>query len=170
MLGSEILSVWSPISPGIALGVLVTLSCVAALIEALSRSRRRKCLRRLAANWHMTYSPRDRLRVLAKIVGHFPVPGAADIFVRDVIYGGQGEQYRYVFTVEYTTGVIRGKRRQFRVATFSESRDRRSSHAPGPVTFAPEHLAVPQQYEALGPLRADPASRSTSFISKSGRM
>jgi hypothetical protein len=157
--GLSVLSVWSPISPGIALSVLVALSCVAALIEVISRRRRRKSLRQLAANWQMTYSPRDRLRVLAKIASHFPVPGAADIFVRDVIYGGQGEQYHYVFIVEYTTGVIRGKRRQCRVATFSESRDRRSSHAPGPVTFAPEHLAVPQQYEALGPLSTDPASR-----------
>jgi hypothetical protein len=166
--GSTILSVWSPISPGIALSVLVALSCLAALIEALSRSHRRKCLRQLAAKWHMTYSARDRLRVLAKITRHFPVPGAADMFVRDVIYGGQGGQYRYVFTVEFTTGVIRGKRRQFRVATFSESRDRGSGNAPSPVTFATEHLSVPQQYESLGPLSTGPTPLSAESVSKPG--
>jgi hypothetical protein len=136
--------------------VLVALSCLAALIEAVSRSRRRKLLRLLAASWGMTYSPSDRLRVLPKISSCLPVPGAADIWVRDVIYGGQGDQLQYVFTVEYTTGVIRGKRRQVRVATFSEARGRKSSNAIGPVRFASEDMSILKQYAELAPSTAGP--------------
>ena len=142
-----------PISPGLVLGVLIALTSLAALIEGVSRRRWKRRLRQLASLWRMNYSPDDQLRVATRIAGRFPVPGAADMHVMDLIYGAQGEQYRYVFTAEYTIGVIRGKRRQVCVATFSEPRDRRSADLPTPVTLAPEDLPLLEQYQRLAPAR-----------------
>ena len=42
--------------------------------------------------------------------------GAAHLLVRDVIYGSDGDQYHYVFTIRYTVGIIRGKRSISRAA------------------------------------------------------
>jgi hypothetical protein len=145
------LSIWLPLSPGAVLVILVAMTCAAALVEKVSKSRRRSHLRELAVRWQMTYSPHDRLRVTPKITHHLPVPGAADLYVTDVIYGVQGGQYRYVFTVEYTIGVVRGKRRQVRVATFCESRNRDCNEPVGSVVFAPEDLSLVEQYEKLAP-------------------
>ena len=122
------LAAWLPLSPGAVLVVLVALTCAAALIEKISKNRRRSQLRDLAARWNMTYSPHDRLRVTPKVCNRLPIPGAADVHIADVIYGAQGEQYCYVFTTEYTVGIVRGKRRQVRVAMYCESRDRKGRH------------------------------------------
>ena len=130
---------------------LVALSIAALVVDGISRKRRRRELRRLAAQWQMTYSPHDRLRVAEKIAHRLPVPGAADVFVTDVVYGGQGDLYRYVFTAEFTTGIVRAKRRQVRVGTFEEPRGRLRAEPPGPVTLAPEGLTVVEQYRRLGP-------------------
>ena len=99
----------------------------------------------------MTYSGSDQLRVAAKLAGRLPVPGAADLYVTDVIYGGQAETYRYWFTAEYTIGAVRAKRRQVRVGTLSEPRGRQQEAPPGEVTFAPEDLPLIEQYVKLGP-------------------
>jgi hypothetical protein len=127
------------------------MTCAAALVEKVSKSRRRSQLRELAVHWRMTYSPHDRLRVTPKITHRLPIPGAADLYVTDVIYGALGERYRYIFTVEYTIGVVRGKRRQVRVATFSEPRDRHCSDPMGAVVFAPEELSLVEQYQKMAP-------------------
>jgi hypothetical protein len=146
---------WSPLSPAVVLVVLIALSLVAALIDRASRHRRRKMLRTLAIQWQMTYSASDQLRVAEKVGTKLPVPGAADVHVTDVIYGAQGDNYRYWFTAVYTTGAVRAKRRQARVGTFSEPRDkRRSSDASSAVTFAPEDLTLIEQYVKLGPQSA----------------
>lgn len=100
----------------------------------------------------MTYSPSDQLRVADKVGVKLPVPGAADVYVTDVIYGGQSDSYRYWFTAEYTTGAVRAKRRQMRVGTFSEPRDKKNAAASlAAVTFAPEDLTLLEQYIKLGP-------------------
>ena len=140
-----------PISPLVVLCVLIALTVAAALYEAAARSRRRRALRQLAARWQMTYSPQDRLRVRDKIAGRLPIPVAADLYVTDVIYGGEGERYRYVFTAEYTLGVVRTKRRELRVATFCEPRSRACAQSTEPINFAPEDLPILQQYEHLAP-------------------
>lgn len=142
---------WFPLSPGVVLAVLIALSLVAALIDRSARRRRKRALRQLAARWQMTYSPRDQLRVAAKVTGRLPAPGAADLYVTDVIYGGHGEMYRYWFTAEYTIGAVRAKRRQTRVGTLSEPRGRQGDATPGRVTFAPEDLPLIEQYVKLGP-------------------
>lgn len=142
---------WFPPSPGVVLLVLIGLSALAALIERSGRRRHKRALRQLAARWQMTYSPHDRLRVAAKVANRLPIPGAADVYVTDVIYGGQGERYRFVFTAEYTVGVVRGKRRRVRVGTFSESRGRESGQRMSEVLLAPEGLPLLEQYEKLTP-------------------
>ncbi|HEY2589690.1 MAG TPA: hypothetical protein VGI81_28355 [Tepidisphaeraceae bacterium] len=142
---------WFPLSPGVTLAVLVAVSAVAALIDAIARHRRRRALRALAGRWKMTYSPHDQLRVRGKVIGRLPIPGAADVHVSDVIYGGEGDLYRYVFTAEYTLGAVRAKRRHTRAATFAEPRGRKAADEPGPITLAPEHLPLLEQYEALKP-------------------
>lgn len=150
---------WFPLSPGVVLVVLIGLSIVAAWIDRASRRRRKRALRQLAARWKMTYSARDQLRVAAKVIGRLPSPGAADLYVTDVIYGGQGDTYRYWFTAEYTIGAVRAKRRQIRVGTLAEPRGRQGEAASGEVAFAPEDLPLIEQYVKLGP--AQPAIPSS---------
>ena len=107
-------------------GGLVSLAlCVtagAAIAEKLARDRRRRVLRRLATAWRMNYSPFDPLRLTPRVAQNFPIPGAAHLRVSDVIYGIQGDRYRYIFTAEFTLGVVRTKRLMVRAATFTEPR------------------------------------------------
>lgn len=149
---------WFPLSPGVVLVVLMALSALAVFIDRASRRRRKRALRKLANQWQMTYSAGDQLRVAAKLIGKLPVPGAADVHVTDVIYGGQGETYRYLFTAEYTTGAVRGKRRQVRVGTFTEPRVSKGDSAAGAVTFAPEDLGLVEQYVKIGPTSPNPTN------------
>lgn len=146
---------WFPLSPGVVLLVLIALSIVAALLDRASRRRRKRALRQLASRWQMTYSAQDQLRVASKLMGRLPAPGAADLHVTDVIYGGQGDLYRYWFTAEYTLGAVRPKRRQVRVGTLSEPRGRGEAATPGQVIFAPEDLPFIEQYVKLGPTQSD---------------
>lgn len=145
------------ISPGIMLAVLVSLTGLAGGIESLSRRRRKRALRKLAAAWGMTYTARDRLRITPKVASRLPVPAAADVYVLDVIYGTAGGLYRYVFTTEYTSGAVRGRHRNVRVATLSESRGRENPDAALSVTLAPDGLPLVEQYRRLAP--DAPASR-----------
>lgn len=155
---------WFPLSPGVVLAVLVALSAAAALIDRAACRRRKRALRQLAARWQMTYGAGDQLRVAAKILGRLPVPGAADVHVSDVIYGGPGDRYRYIFTTEYTIGAVRGKRRQIRVASFSEPRGHKDGNEIGPVIFATDGLGLIDQYLKLAPR---PESKSSEPAGKS---
>ena len=140
------------------LAVLMGLSGLAGGLESLTRRRRKRILRRLASEWGMTYAAHDRLRLTPKVAAGLPVAGAADVYVLDLIYGSDAGQYRYIFTVEFTTGVIRGKRRRVRVGTFCEPRDRSAEAAPQAVCLASEGLPWPQQYRQLA--RSDVATGS----------
>ena len=152
MIGVFSFRAWFPLSPALVLIALIALSALAMMLDRAARHRRRTALRRLSVQWQMTYSPSDQLRVADKVGIKLPVPGAADVYVTDVIYGGQGDAYRYWFTAEYTTGTVRAKRRQVRVGTFSERRDKKNAAASSAaVTFAPEDLPLVEQYIKLGP-------------------
>ena len=110
------------------------------------------------------------MRITAKVVGRLPVPGAANVRVRDVIYGTERDRYRYVFTAEFTVGVVGPKHRVARVATFSEPRARvggqsgassvetGSGSAPT-VILAPEGGTLVEQYRRLAPAAAKSADR-----------
>ncbi|HSU67029.1 MAG TPA: hypothetical protein VLJ39_09170 [Tepidisphaeraceae bacterium] len=144
-------NVWSPPSPAVVLAALIGVSVAVALVDGLARRNRRRALRRLAASWGMTYSACDNLRVSHKISHRLPITGAADVFVTDVIYGGAGDAYRYVFTAEYTLGAVRGKRRQVRVGAFAESRHKDGTAPAGDVVLAPEGIPLLEQYEKMTP-------------------
>ena len=140
-------------APGEVFSFTVGATAVALLLEIASRSRVRRTLKRLAAEWRMTYSRGDSLRLTPKVAGRFPIPGAANVRVSDVIYGIEHDRYRYVFLAEFTTGTVSAKRRQTRVATFSEPRDRQQrTHLTAPVTLAPPQGKLVDQYRHLAPV------------------
>ena len=133
------------------LAFTVCATAVAVAAEAVAARRRRKVLRRLAAEWRMTYSRFDSLRLTPKVVRNFPIPGAANLRISDVIYGIDHERYRYVFRAELTTGTVRRKKRGVRVATFSEPRDRQRAQATATVALAPATGGLVEQYRHLAP-------------------
>lgn len=133
------------------LGLTIGISAGAALLDALSRRKRRRMLTLLAQRWGMNYHPFDQLRLTPKVAHHFPVPGAANLKVTDVIYGMDKELYRYVFTAEFTTGVVHTKHRRVRVASFVEPRERGRLPADDSVTLAPKGKALLEQYSHLAP-------------------
>ena len=142
---------WLENNPGVCLAFIASLTALAGLIEMSARHRRKRWLRQLASQWRMTYSSCDRLRIASRISNQLPVPGAADVSVTDVIYGSHGDAYQYVFTVEYTLGVIKGRHRQVRVARFSEPRGREPSARSLRLDFAPQELPLIEQYRSLRP-------------------
>jgi hypothetical protein len=149
------------------LDVLAFSVCATALAvagEAIASRRRRKALRKLAADWRMTYSRFDSLRLTPKVARSFPVPGAANLLVTDVIYGIEHERYRYVFRVEYTVGTIRRRKRMARVGTFSEPRDRQRPQGAASVVLAPEQGTLADQYRHLAPSLAARAARAATVV------
>lgn len=144
-------------SPGGLLNLVLGLTVTAALIQYVVTRRRRRVLRKLASAWRMNFNPGDQLRLAARVAHHLPIPGAASVTVGDVIYGIDGDFYRYVFTAGYTLGILRAKRRVVRVAAFAEPRDRHRPQPPDPVVLAPADLPIVQQYQSFAPTRTSPA-------------
>ena len=138
-------------TPVALLILAVWLTGVAAAADALVRRRRARALRQLAVEWGMNYSPIDPFRIARKIAAAFPVPGAADLHVADLIYGSDRGRYRYVFTIQFTVGTTGTKRRLIRVASFSEPRGRDATEPAGPVTLAPGEGTWLDQYRSLAP-------------------
>lgn len=138
------------VPPGVLLVALLGLTLTVLLAESVRQARQADAVRRLAGRWRMTFGRRDTLRLTARVARWFPVPGAAALRVFHVVYGTEGDRYRYVFTAQYTLGVTGPKRRHTRVATFAEPRDRRDDDE-ATVVLADEGLTLMEQYEALGP-------------------
>jgi hypothetical protein len=139
------------LSPIVYLILLLVILLAAVSIDAVFRLVRRKRLRAAARKWNMHFAPGDRLRLAKRIVGLFPVPGAANISVRDLLYRTEASKHHYLFTVDYTVGVIRGKVGRSRVAGFTEpvSRGGRTNLAPPSLTLAPSNLTGPAAYEQV---------------------
>lgn len=138
-------------STGGFFSLVVLLTLAAAVCESILGRMHRKRLRAIAEQWKMLYTPIDQFRLTARIARHFPVPGAANIIVLDLMYGIDCDRYRYIFTAEYTAGVISHKRRVLRAASFSEPRDRSGASSPATITLAPLKLSLIEQYRALHP-------------------
>lgn len=138
-------------TPFDVLAFAISATALAVAAESAAARRRRKVLRQLAANWRMTYSRFDSLRLTPKVARSFPIPGAANLLVTDVIYGIEHERYRYVFRAEFTVGTVRTKKRLARVATFSEPRDRLKPQGAAPVVLAPDQGSLLEQYRHLAP-------------------
>jgi hypothetical protein len=120
-------------------------------VAGLAQFRRRRKLRTCARKWNMHFAAGDRLRLARRIVGQFPVPGAANIGVRDLLFRTGDNQHHYIFTVDYTVGVIRGKVGRSGVAGFTEPVSRGSRVDPQPPTLilAPPHLSGAPAYEHI---------------------
>src|SRR4051812_27477725 len=138
-------------SPYAFLMVMVVLTAGAALAQIVTRARHVNRLKDLAAEWQMHFSADDRFRLAPRVAERLPVPGAAGVRVFDLIYGIEGDQYRYVFCTEYVVGVLRTKHGWRRVATFTEPRDASDGAAArSELVFAPVDLPMIEQYRALG--------------------
>ena len=138
-------------SPKNYLFVLLTVLLGMLLVAGLAQFRRRRKLRALAQKWNMHFAAGDRLRLARRIVGQFPVPGAANIGVRDLLFRTGDNQHHYIFTVDYTVGVIRGKVGRSGVAGFTEpvSRGGKVDLQPPALILAPLHLSGAPAYEHI---------------------
>jgi hypothetical protein len=117
--------------------------------HVLSRRRATRRLRLAAIEWRMHYAEEDRFQITPRVAERFPVPGASDFAIFDLLYRQDKENYRYLFTVEYTQGVVRAKRRVRRVGLLSEPRDSYGAEAWSALTLAREDLPVIEQYRSL---------------------
>jgi hypothetical protein len=137
--------------PLLHLYAIVAITLLAYGLTRYDRSRRRKQLQRVAGELELTYAANDPFRLAGRIVDAFPVPGAARLVVTDVLYGTRGgDNFLYLFTVHYTIGAVRVKKRLYRVSTFVEP-------LAGPpsqtgiqrISVAPDKLAWLDQYREL---------------------
>ncbi len=135
--------------PPLVLLLLLVAATVAAV--AVDRGRRRSAAaayRRLAVSHEMHYSPGDPLRLTPRVAAALPVPGAAAVRVIDLLYRTDAAGHHYVFTAEYTVGVVNLKIRVRRAAAFSERRGVTAA-TPTVVRLAPESGSLIEQYESL---------------------
>jgi hypothetical protein len=134
-------------SPLNFLALIAAIPVLATVWQVIAQRRRRRLVYQLARQWRMHYSPNDRFRLAERMADHFPMVGAADLLVHDVIYGLQHEHYRYVFTIDYTEGVVRTKRRRSRVVAFAEPRERLPAAPATALKLAAESGSLREQYE-----------------------
>lgn len=135
-------------TPQLLLAILIALTLVAFVVDKVRQRRRREAVRQLAIAWRLNFGPADSLQLTARLVRHFPVPGVAALRVSNLIYGIDGDAYRFYFTAEYTVGVTAGKRRITRVGTFLEPRDRRRGGETS-LILADEGLPIIEQYHSV---------------------
>lgn len=137
-------------SPGVFLFLCLGVVALAVALDVAAHRRRTGRLRALATSWRMNYHPADQLRITPKVLPQFPIPGAANVRVMDLIYGSDRDRYRYVFSVEFTVGLVGPKRRVVRVASLSEPRVRGGAGAVF-LTLAPAEGTLLDQYRYLAP-------------------
>jgi hypothetical protein len=135
-------------NPSFYLVALLTISAAAAVWQYRRRRGLAKQLRAVAVSWDMNYSPGDPLRLTPRIAAAFPVPGAAHIAITDLIYGLDGDHYRYYLATEFTVGLTRSKKRIRRVVTFTEPRTG-EHRAFSPMLVAPADLSILDQFHEL---------------------
>jgi hypothetical protein len=135
------------ISPLILLLLLVLLTVIAWAVDRWRRVHGQAGFRQLALTHGMHYSPSDPLRLTPRIAARLPVPGAAAVRVIDLLYRTDEQNHYYVFTAEYTVGVVGPKHRVRRAASFIESKS-----VGGPsrsVQLAAADLPMVDQYQSL---------------------
>ena len=133
-------------SPVILLLALSAITIAAGVASALRCKARSAKLEALAASWGMRFTAQDRFCLAPRVASGFPTPGAADVLVRDLIYRQEDQGLRYLFTVEYTLGILRTKRRRTGAGMVVETGN---ADEFSPVTLAPTHLPLREQYEWL---------------------
>ena len=135
-------------TPHLLLTILVSVTLLALVVGAIANQRRRERIQRLAAEWKLNFAVADTLQLCSRLADKLPVPGAATPRVSNLIYGIDGDLYRYYFTIDYTVGVTESKRRVWRVAAYVEPRDRRRGGT-STLTLANEELPLIEQYRSL---------------------
>ena len=103
--------------------ILILLSAGALAFHLRARAKRAAQLRALAGARRMQYSPQDRFGLAPRVGKLFPTPGVADVRVTDLLYHSDEAGHRYVFTVDYTRGILGAKRRLRATALLTEPRD-----------------------------------------------
>jgi len=142
-------------SPMLFLAGVLGVTAAAWAWELAARAGRRHRVQAIAGKWQMHYSEGDRFHLAPRVAEQFPVYGAADVRVADVVYGVRGARHYYIFTAEFTEGVVRTKHRRWRVAALSEGRGQ-AAEGPGiKITLAPEGMGLVEQYEHLAQLEAE---------------
>jgi hypothetical protein len=136
-------------SPLAFLALVSVVSAAAWIAGSALRRYGQRHLQHLARQWGMQYCREDRFRLTERVADRFPLPGAGDVRVVDVVYGAEGTHYRYIFTVEYTLGVVRRQKRARRVAAASEPREHAASAPALELSLAADSLSLPAQYRAL---------------------
>ena len=135
-------------SPSIFFLSLLTLTALVWILHRAMRHAHKKQLRALAGAWGMQYAQADLFNLASRVAANFPIVGVADLVVRDMIYATQGDRHRYLFTAEYTIGVISSQRREIRAVTFCDPRESGGQCAT-PLILAPEELPLIDQYKQL---------------------
>jgi hypothetical protein len=138
------------VTPAFYLVVVVCILVGAIIAESARVRRRRRMLRGLARQWQMHFVPGDRLRLAGRIADKLPFPGAANVRVRNLLYSTDGTLHRYLFTIEYGMGVVRGKIGRWRVGGFVEPVSRGPCHTGDrPLHLAPQGLSLQKSYTAV---------------------
>jgi hypothetical protein len=136
-------------SPVMFLALVGVATLVAAVMHFVMERRRSSAVRKLAQDWQMHYTPDDRFRLADRIAGDLGVPGAAQVRVEDVIYGSEGEWYRYYFTVEYTIGVLRRHHDVRCVCMTTERKQREGATEMTKPVVGQMEVGVLEQYRRL---------------------
>ena len=140
------------IPPILLLCFLMGVTAAASIADALVRHGRARRLSALAAAWRVRFTPDDRFRLTPRVAAQFPTPGAADVVVRDVVYGQEAAgTVHYLFTIEYTVGVVRTKRRRSAVGMVVDSATRGTNESH--LTLAPAAADGPAVRMAVGAAR-----------------
>jgi hypothetical protein len=139
------------ISPTMFVLSLLALTVGAYWLWRRLRHHQKLILRELATRWQMHYAAEDLFRLAGRLAHIFPVRDAADLRIAHVIYGVEGDCYRYYVTAEFTVGALYRRRRERRAVVLSEPREKddpvwgdRVS-----VTLAPAGGTLLAQYEQL---------------------
>ena len=147
------------IPPILLLIGLVALTATVYVWSAAARSRHQCVLSNCAAQWSMKFSPDDRFGLAPHVARRLPEPGPADVVVRNLVYRQAAEGLTYLFTVEYTLGVLRRKRRIVAVGVIGESA---ANGGYSEVRLAPSRLSVAERYKWLkSELEVGPAPWAT---------
>lgn len=137
------------ISPAGLLILVCLITASAWLVQTCVDRRRRRQLADLARQWGMNYSMHDVFNLAEQAASRLPLIGAADVRVRDLIYGKDNEAYHYIFRVEYSGGVIGFRSRRSCVASAFEPARPPADHAWTDFRVAPDGLPLLEQYKSL---------------------
>jgi hypothetical protein len=133
--------------PIVLLGILLAITLTAVVANRWHNRRGQAVYRRLAIEHRMHYSPGDPLRLTPRVAAQLPLPGAAGVRVIDLLYRTDEKLHYYVFTAEYTIGVVGPKHRVRRAAAFTESKS--GTETENIVRLGPADLPLVEQYRAL---------------------